>query len=70
MFVQPDVTVIYPLVEMLLNEVIKMQNITHAFYTCFFLNNIDEPIQKCSLPDYFIYVFITITGRMFLAVDY
>jgi hypothetical protein len=27
MFVQPDVTVIYPLVEMLLNEVIKMQNI-------------------------------------------
>jgi hypothetical protein len=46
MFVQPDVTVIYPLVEMLLNEVIKMQNITHAFYTCFFLNNIDEPIQN------------------------
>jgi hypothetical protein len=46
MFVQPDVTVIYLLVEMLLNEVIKIQNITHAFYTCFFLNNIDEPIQN------------------------
>jgi hypothetical protein len=46
MFVQPDVTVMYLLVEMLLNEVIKIQNITHAFYTCFFLNNIDEPIQN------------------------
>ena len=46
MFVQPDVTVIYLLVEMLLNEVIKIQNITHAFYTCFFFNNIDEPIQN------------------------
>jgi hypothetical protein len=46
MFVQPDVTVIYLLVEILLNEVIKIQNITHAFYTCFFLNNIDEPIQN------------------------
>jgi len=45
MFVQPDVTIIYLLVEMLLNEVIKKQNTTHvsdlkknvrAFYTCFF----------------------------------